>query len=87
MIGGIGSAQNVKVMQYDSLKVARCPRSALNVKVVSNSSKREVNGGSVNDSLKVTSSECQSNGNLKQAWVHGGRGHDSQNSQRSDFSK
>ena len=29
------------------------------------------------DSLKVTSPECQSNGNLKQAWVNGGRGHDS----------
>ena len=33
-------------------------------------------GGSINDSLKVTSSECQSNGNLKQAWVNGGRGLD-----------
>ena len=29
-------------------------------------------GGSIYDSLKVTS-----NGNLKQAWVNGGRGHDS----------
>ena len=27
-----------------------------------------VNGGSICDSLLVTSSECQSNGNLKQAW-------------------
>ena len=29
-----------------------------------------VNGGSIYDSDKVTSSECQSNGNLKQAWVN-----------------
>ena len=27
--------------------------------------------------LKITSSECQSNGKLKQAWVKGGRSHDS----------
>ena len=36
-----------------------------------------VNGGSIYDSLKVTASECQSNGNLKQAWVNGGRDNDS----------
>ena len=34
-----------------------------------------VNGGSIYDSLNVTSSECQSYANLKQAWVNGGRGH------------
>ena len=34
-----------------------------------------VNGGSICDSLLVTSSECQSNGNL--AWVNGSRSHDS----------
>ena len=36
-----------------------------------------VNGASIYDSLKVTSSARRSNGNLKQAWVNGGPGHDS----------
>ena len=36
-----------------------------------------VKGGSIYDSLKETSSGCQSNGNLKQALVNGGRSHDS----------
>ena len=77
------SAENVKVMESQtgvgerpsrlSLKVARCPCSAENVKVVRNLKQTRVNGGSVCDSLKVTSSECQSNGNLGQAWVNGGR--------------
>ena len=45
-----------------------------------------VNGGSICDTLKATSSECQSNGNLKQAWVNGGWQQPwlSQSSQRSD---
>ena len=36
-----------------------------------------VKGGSVYASLKATSSECQSNGNLIHAWVNGGCSHDS----------
>ena len=39
--------------------------------------KTRLKGGSIYDSLKGTSSECQSNGNIKQASVNGGRSHDS----------
>ena len=48
------------------------PCSALNVKVVGKFKQTRVNGARIYDSLKVTSPECQSNGNLKQTRVNGG---------------
>ena len=65
----------------------RSPCSALNVKVLRNSRHARANGRSNYESQKGSHvcSECQSNGNRKQAWVNGGRSHDSsQASQRSD---
>ena len=47
------------------------------MKSVAKFKQTQVNGGSIYDFLKVTSSECQSSGNLKHAWVNDGHGHDS----------
>ena len=74
------SAQNVKVMKSQTSVGKRPSRLSQGCHVSMQCEKfkqTQVIGGSIFDSLKGTSSECQSNENLKKALVNAGRGHDS----------
>ena len=85
--GALFSLFFVELFQYEifnamvsiGFDTMRSPRSALNVKVLRNSRHARENGRSNYESQKCSHvcSECQSNGNRKQAWVNCGRSHDS----------
>ena len=64
-----------RAMVSIGIDTMRSPCSALYVEVVRNSRQAWTNYESHKGSHVC--SECQSNGNLKQAWVNGGRSHDS----------